>query len=457
MIPSSFCGAQQQTQAVFLGAALLTTYVFLVLDPFEGTFGTGDYDMAVVDHRALDPDPPNSYPFASSPSSSPSFPPSPPSPPPDPSGGRGGGCRIAVLLVGHYKIVKAEEHADVFLRDVLEPLRPDVFLSSDLPSSCGHDPGGGDEDDLRTFASKIRGYLKGAVLTNSRDDRQTLDCFGGSSPLANATGLPVIPDLQFLLTRTGGPKNGGSGPQWRRLKYAWDRMLRHEAAQGFSYDAVIKIRFDGIPGPWLRAAVCSPPKGRALHAMSDHAFWGTRDVFSKAVEVNDAIMDWFNGKRKAPNSRPFAVRPLLQTFLSAHPWTFAGFPKYWYYTKLVAMWLPDIRADTNAPWNVDASIDQIRRLYCSGHKYVDPLVTDIEPFKMRPGPLHGRIDMHGGFAAGEPNFVQWMVANNVTMCEIGAGITHILFKGKIEQHPTLDPPCKFVEDDFSLNELCSQR
>lgn len=226
--------------------------------------------------------------------------------------------------------MEAEKHANAFLEDVLLPLKPDVFLSSDMPLRCAFETMGDDDReeskmDLRVFVARIEDYIKGSVLTNATE-AQIKSCFRDTK-LSSSVAIPEIPDLQFLLESTGGPRNGGSGPQWRRLKYAWDLMGSYEKAHGFKYDVVVKMRFDGIPGPWKLSSVCHDVEEKAFHAMSDYAFWGRRNTFATAVGVNEAMTDWFNRKRKAPNSRPFAVKALLQTFLSAHPWTFAGFPK----------------------------------------------------------------------------------------------------------------------------------
>eukprot|EP00466_Bigelowiella_natans_P010161 jgi/Bigna1/91172/estExt_fgenesh1_pg.C_910060 len=399
-------------------------------------------------------------------------------------------CRIAILLVGHYKIVNATIHGKLLLENVVKPLHADLYVSADAPPDA---PKGKDlEEIVRILGSTV----KGVVLTNATV-KGLRASFPGSPKLRQASILPQIPNLSYLLKATGGQgPNSGSGPQWFRLKYAWELMESAEKESGQSYDIVIKLRFDATPITWSRSLLCavaadakteggavSTGEGAldgtrdrleavgdqataALFAMSDYAFWGRRSVFKVAASLADNMEPFFLKRYRAPSSRPYHVQSLYQSFLSAHKRAFLGFPAYWYYNKLGAMWVPDVVVPPlegnrsgkggggDKKWALPRIIAGIQRLFCHDNlRYVYPGTKSAPP--MRAGPLAARADFHKcgqlgssmnacGFMAGEPAFAVWMIANNVTMCEIGANISQVAVKGHIHMHETRNA-CTFVK------------
>ncbi|GAB5353196.1 hypothetical protein AAMO2058_000016900 [Amorphochlora amoebiformis] len=385
-------------------------------------------------------------------------------------GVEGRDCKIGVILIGKSDLGDKGQLYANRINQTLSSLSTspkykitvNAYISSNFPRDECKKPI--HSVSLQTIADTIKSYIKGIVLTDSTPQEINY-CFNKSrvpndTILHRSRSLPKIPGLENLLKTTRGLRaDAGSGPQWFRLKYAWDYLEEREIVQGISYDVVLKLRLDETPQPLSSTVMCDIVvdsrkglKPRALYAMSDHAFWGPRNIFKISAKISDNL-SWFLHKYKRSGSRPFGVSALLRSFLSAHPWTFQKFPKYWYKNKLATLWVPDTRENKNSePWTSETIIKGIKYLYCQNKTYITPGETGAP--KMLAGPLAAEVDQKGGLYAGEPAFIEWNHAHNISMCEFGGGMEWLEDKRgfKVEQ-PTYsgDQGCRM----FDYSDICS--
>jgi hypothetical protein len=115
--------------------------------------------------------------------------------------------------------------------------------------------------------------------------------------------------------------------QWQRVHDAWKLMASHEDKVGLKYDLVLKLRFDCTPLQTLNfcgtsealeeASSNNNGTFRAVHACTDHAYWGRREVMEVAAFGTFlAIESYFLRERRNPLQRHFSVSATLGSLVA---------------------------------------------------------------------------------------------------------------------------------------------
>ena len=205
------------------------------------------------------------------------------------------------------------------MESVLKPHRADVFAVTD-------DVGG--MALVEALPAQLGNHLKGRGLVSSAFFPVVVaDTFLTREPPIVHFSIPL-------------PEVERAHLQWHKLHSAWELMKQHELKGGFSYDLVVKLRFDATPLGTLNicgssSALTATPKSpfKALHACTDMMFWGTRDVMEVAASGTwTAISSYFEGEgRRDSMSRSFYVTPLVES-LQAVP------SEFWRQPMLLNPW-----------------------------------------------------------------------------------------------------------------------
>lgn len=372
--------------------------------------------------------------------------------------------RVALLLVGASDPEYVYEHTSSMLSAILNPLDGYVFAVADF-------------DGPQIFRGKklreilpslLCGRLVAFGLLSSNVKRDS-----ASKLVAGNTTFSVLP---FPKSLDPNEKKYGL-MQWYRLREAWKLMETHELRTQ-EYSIVIKLRFDCTPLPtWDICAfsdATSPTSTfRAIHACTDHAFWGRRDYMRVAAQVFDkAMFDYFAKTRPQSLLREFFVAATLQTMLSApralwgksvhyvthapslvnpgqlnnkgvsekiHPWH--------HYSKAGSLSWIRLKGDGRQPAassSYQNAVESMRLALESGIQFVDPLDPGFKkgPWEVVKGPIQGLRDQKRGVFVTESHFVVWMVLHNITVCDMGAGTSYALYKGALHPRPSL--PCRPV-------------
>ena len=180
--------------------------------------------------------------------------------------------KFAVLLVGSdkrpgYDGRVADLHFVAMRDEIVEPLSADVFVVGD---SC---PSG---DGLGTLANLAGEYFGDRVVSCGMVATRR----SGNS--GSAAGCRVFP-----AGTTTKP-----WIQWYRLERCWDLLEAREAERGEVYDAVIKLRADATPLPWLPPSeILARTRRRpnVVHAATDRVAQGGFTVTSRLLSRLSAI------------------------------------------------------------------------------------------------------------------------------------------------------------------------
>lgn len=188
---------------------------------------------------------------------------------------------------------------------------------------------------------------------------------------------------------------------------------------------------------------------RAIHACTDHTFWGRRDVMKVAsYELWPAIYEYFNTQRPDALGREMFVGALLGS-LNSIPVAVRGmsvFEGLKHYNKVTTLPFPDITGDrglrgvkkTRKRPSMSSAFSKMltntREAWDAGVEFFDPLSnSNSGPIKrLLPG-LDGNHehDYHrSGVFRTEKDFLTWLIRSNITVCDLGAGTTSVLYKGR---------------------------
>lgn len=368
--------------------------------------------------------------------------------------------KVAILATGYVKLTAKEklrfhDHVHSMAEHVVKPLDADVisvFETGPCESSCVD--GAPEREVVDALRQAVGQRLRAVGIV------KTLGSAYDQSP---ATGVytelleqpPAQGNAYRLYDRSRA--NKGATKQWYKLREAWRLMEGVEARRqhGEGYDVVIKLRFDLIPGPAWRLCArrdsLEPFASPAIHAMTDKAFWGRRDVMAVAAQMYDAI-PYFEGPgesgpvagvalgekalhpRPDPMRRPVAIRALLLSLLSLPP---ASFRDWTLYSKLQVLNVPDMGVGRPQVGSRNAGqlkektsfmVQSLRRALRAGISWVDPA------WPAAPGtpPLvhigSGPRDYAPALFVTEKDFIDWMLLHNVTVCDLGAETAGVLTK-----------------------------
>ena len=150
------------------------------------------------------------------------------------------------------------------MNNVVNPMRADVFaVFEESGPAVFTMKGPNDGIPLREALPRVLGARLKMVGLSS------------SGPACSSCALLSSETTTFVHVKQ--PTGGLGEPQWVRLKEAWKLMEIYETKMHFKYDIVIKLRFDCTPlHNWNLCAsdAISSSNFRAIHACTDHVFWG---------------------------------------------------------------------------------------------------------------------------------------------------------------------------------------
>jgi hypothetical protein len=193
------------------------------------------------------------------------------------------------------------------------------------------------------------------------------------------------------------------------------------------------------------------PSLRALHAGTDHSFWGVRPLMRLAcLGTFPAISAYVHGARPDPLTRELFVGALLGTMLSAPSklWDLkVGQPGWKHYNKAGTLPYFDAgRGSAPVPGGgYQRVVDNLRAARASGMDRVDPLasppfVVRGQPVVLLKGPHANPHDFDWRRFVTEKDFLGLLVGSNVTVCDLGAGTAEVRYKGVVVPRPSL--PCR---------------
>ena len=254
----------------------------------------------------------------------------------------------------------------------------------------------------------------------------------GAGSSAFCVPLPPQPELSGRVSAEG---------QWFKLKHAWQLMVQRERSADKEFKLVVRLRFDGVHLPaWNSAAVHRAAASRAIYAATDHTMLGGRAAMEVLVGLWDAIGSHFiepHGRWQSATSKPLPLLHLQETWQS-QPTAGLSRETFYFYNKIVELPLPHMAAT-------------LPGLTASLHRVAD------EPASLRRGALRlldVAVEIHGayldpsahpgvrtvawpqiacppkcasklfwtqedGVFATETTMLQWILANNLTVLDLG--------------------------------------
>ncbi|GAB5353884.1 hypothetical protein AAMO2058_000072500 [Amorphochlora amoebiformis] len=338
--------------------------------------------------------------------------------------------RVAVLLVGRSD-PEVETHPDLHIRTLLKEIvsrfNAQVFVVATVPISATErtcSPSGKSsyiKSSLRILTTHIKSisfvYPKG-------DSVEMVQC---REHYSHVKFVHSSHHKEYSDNKARGYK------QWQKLADAWNLMRVYEEDNGFKFDIVFKLRFDGIPYPWDKEKVyqfaLSNPN--VIRHASDYAFWGGRRVMKIACSLGSFFDSWWLAKRSKASSRPFSVKAFYQSMISTPQiaWHENKDGVWRFYSKIGAMWFPKVANGFNGGSPSDM-MKNLWILYCRNLTYVDPLDPGSPIMIASSMGRKCPCNIVGNFRSTERDFPVWMIYHNVTLCDIGGGTKRFLFKGR---------------------------
>jgi hypothetical protein len=230
--------------------------------------------------------------------------------------------------------------------------------------------------------------------------------------------------------------------QWYRLAAAWGLMERVERGErrGRRYAVVVKVRFDEAPmQPWHFRDIVGGARLFAVHAATDHTFWGRRDAMAVAARTWDGMeTHFFSEQGRQPLTRPLCVGAMLRSWQALPPQALTQ--RSWkYYNKLTTLPYPEFGLN---PGRTPAGVvSSLRAASEAGWDCFDPRsrsALPILPPNMSVGLSFRPLHTVTGMFVTEKDFLVWLIMNNVAVCDLGAGTTTIMYKGHYFARPSRD-------------------
>ena len=369
---------------------------------------------------------------------------------------------FAVLLSGDSSPLGFRKHAEALMNNVVGPLSPDMYAVTDAASAT--------VESLQnsTLAWQLPSILGASLKTLGLLKGATSELLAELRVAHPLTVFSAITPPNASLHGVRQPTHGQGIFQWFRLRECW-RLLEDGERQlrgSRPYDIVIRLRIDWTPlSPWWPCSpdiVSAAAMPFALHTAADMAFWGPRDAMAVAAGTWDAFLTHFlpsAGACANPMRRPLHVGAMLDSLRGLPvPGTKKG--SWFFYAKLMTLpWLTignrsssasaratpeqpsrDDEHDWDHQWggpNTTLSrshfgqatrvIESLRAVQRAGYDYIG---TETPDGLMRHrGPLALHTDYSHGKFLSEIAWPTWMIANNISLCDLGAGTTRVLWKG----------------------------
>jgi hypothetical protein len=342
---------------------------------------------------------------------------------------------VAILLVGNNKPIHFKLHAEHMSKFIMKPLGAHIFSVTDDNGGkifSLHDSETSTEYSLAEGLPYVFGrQLKIVGLVSTTRSKCETCVRLNQNEDTNITSFVGLP----------GPGERFIGPleQWYKIHKAWQLMARYEKEiHGSKYDVVIKLQFDCTPlGNWNLCgsdAIKLKTKFSAIHACTDHVFWGRREAMMvAALEIFPAIDKYFRHGRPNAMQRSMSVPAMLGSLLATpHELHTRKLKNGWkHYNKIGSLPYIDLHAPPELPnsFTYNDMINNMELARERGFTYVNPLSPEFKNLTFRRGvQSSSKYDYSQDFRS-EKDFLVWMILNNVTVCDLAAETTSILYKG----------------------------
>ena len=343
---------------------------------------------------------------------------------------------VAILLVGNNKPLHFNLHSEQMSKFIVKPLGAHIFsVTDDKGGNIFSLPKSGEEKTDVSLAEGLA-YAFGSQLKVvgfvNIDGSQCESC----AHLNQSNGTS---NTSFVGLPSPGKDFTGALEQWYKVHKAWQLMARFEKRNlGSEYDVVIKLRFDCTPlGNWNLCgsdAMKSENNFSAIHACTDHVFWGRRAaMLVAALEIFPAIDKYFRHGRPDAMQRSMSVTAMLGSLLATPPELRTRLLKngWKHYNKIGTLPYIDMHAPPEVP-KASTYNDMINNMMLAQKNdlnYVDPLRPEFKKLTFRRGVHCSKHDYTRGDFRSEKDFLVWMILSNVTVCDLAAETTATLYKG----------------------------
>ena len=279
-----------------------------------------------------------------------------------------------------------------------------------------------------------------------------------------------------------GKLRPGAKAQWHKYHLAWKLLEEVEASLeeggGFTFDLVLKLRYDATPLlPFDPCGALAPTPAPVLYAATDKIFWGRRSVMAVAAKLHDAIEPSF--ERRAPPveaASGLGTMPLGRLDLKRLHEAAVALPvSAWstlreqrqHYNKVAMLPVPTRASAASAaldslnaaPLASAAAVraqtlERIGAALSSRTQFVAPYSTSAAAsyatissspegtagLRLIPGARSSALDRSDGVFVAERDFLIWYLWHNITVCDLGARTTAILYKGSRAPRPSVACP-----------------
>lgn len=220
---------------------------------------------------------------------------------------------VAILIVGDSKPPSLQKHSEEMIYHIVNPYDADVFVVTDAEGP----PMLQNTNLALSLPIIFKNSLKAVGLMGPIKTERIQALFNKNDH-ENSTSVRYSKVNKIV------GEVASASIQWFRLFECWKLMESYEKEKKILYDVVIRLRLDCTPLPtWnlceSSAVFTSHKKSsiapfRAIHACTDHVFWGLRNEMKVACyEIWPSINLYFGGSHKNPYSRAFSVVAMLNS------------------------------------------------------------------------------------------------------------------------------------------------
>ena len=227
--------------------------------------------------------------------------------------------------------------------------------------------------------------------------------------------------------------------QWHKFSAAWRLMEESEAAYSTPFELVVRLRLDATPlDVFDPCSEVDTDDGLTVHAATDKAFWGRRPAMAVLARLHDAIGTEFDRVGSDPLMQRLPTRALLAAALSVPTAAWSQRKGERTHYNKVAM-LPIPRVATVRPAASAVESAAAARSYTLGELHRALALPPRAGFKLQHGLRAASVDRQAGQFVAERDFLVWLLGNNVSVCDLGARTSALLYKGVRYARPSL--PC----------------
>ena len=206
-------------------------------------------------------------------------------------------------------------------------------------------------------------------------------------------------------------------------------MEESEAAYSTPFELVVRLRLDATPlDVFDPCSEVDSDDGLTVHAATDKAFWGRRAAMAVLARLHDAIGTEFDRVRSDPLMQRLPTRALLAAALSVPTaaWSQRKGERT-HYNKVAMLPIPRVATARPAAGAVESAAGA--RSYTLGELHRALALPPRAGFKLQHGLRAASVDRQAGQFVAERDFLVWLLGNNVSVCDLGARTSALLYKG----------------------------